>query len=70
MSELLLNYIIPNLRSETMNRTTRSSYEGFRRKNSLNTLDQSTNSNPSEITYMRSKHKEDLKLVENMSMEL
>lgn len=53
-----------------MNRSTRSSYEGFRRKSSLNTLDHSSNSQASEAVHTRTRHREDLKLVENISQEL
>lgn len=53
-----------------MSRGTRTSYEGFRRKNSLNSFDQGKSTNPSDLTFIRNRHREDLEMVENMSMEL
>lgn len=53
-----------------MNRSNHTSYEGFRRKNSLNMFDGPPDQSPPDLTFIKAKHKEDLKLVENLSMEL
>jgi hypothetical protein len=51
-----------------MSKSQNSSYEGFRRKSSLNSHE-SISIHPSELSLL-SIRKEDLKLVENLSMEL
>lgn len=66
----LIIFFLTYRRSALMKRVNKTSYEGFRRKNSLNSFDQTNSVHTNELTFIKNKHKEDLELVENMSMEL
>lgn len=52
-----------------MNKGNKSSYERFRRKSSLNSFDNTQSSTP-DLSFMKNKRHQDLKEVEDLSMEL
>lgn len=53
-----------------MSKGTNSSYEGFRRKNSLNSIETHNNTSATDLTSLRFRHNEHLSEVENLSMQL
>lgn len=53
-----------------MSKSNNFSYEGFRRKNSLNSIDNYRNSTSPDVSFMKLKHNEHLSEMDELSMQL